>query len=186
MLNQDANEFTLWEANPTSDTELVAVDTSNADVTTFCDPNAATSSPSGTGSSSSASSSPANNGGGSSLAGGAIAGIAVGAVAGIAIIAGALFFCLRKRRQAAAAAAARQPAYGGPMDQNYAAQYGNNMYGGVPQQPDTPGTHSYYKTELQGDTHPPSELQASLMGSPAASPQPMAQGPPRQHYELQG
>jgi hypothetical protein len=30
MLNQDANQFTLWQANPTTDEDLVAVDAKNS------------------------------------------------------------------------------------------------------------------------------------------------------------
>ncbi|KAK7951230.1 aspartic-type endopeptidase [Apiospora aurea] len=61
MVNMDANQCTLWSANPTSDQNLVAVDTSDQEVTEYCgtgqsSPNNSGSDPSSTATGSSASS----------------------------------------------------------------------------------------------------------------------------------
>lgn len=93
MVNLDANEFTLWEANPTDTRQLVAVDESNADVTTVCAENSTppVTRPDGGGSSLP----------GSSLSSGGIAGIAVAAVAFTVIVCAILFVWRRRHRRSA-------------------------------------------------------------------------------------
>lgn len=106
-VDNDNKQFTLWEAIPTEDTEIVTVDhTSENEGGETCD-----------GGSGQSSGSPNNapdddddndngdgDGGGerkssSSLSGGAIAGIVIGAVAGTVILFVAGFFLYRRRRR---------------------------------------------------------------------------------------
>ncbi|EGE08932.1 aspartic-type endopeptidase [Trichophyton equinum CBS 127.97] len=68
-VNNDLKEFSVWQANPTTDTNLITIQSGSN-----CDDN-------------------------SSLSGGAIAGIVVGAVAFLAIAALGLFFFLKRRNQ---------------------------------------------------------------------------------------
>lgn len=96
MVNQDANQFTLWEANPTTNEDLVAVDTNNGVVDSFCAAGVASSTASAT---SAVISGPAQNNS-SGLSSAAIAAIAVGSVAGVAATVGFLIFFLIKRRKA--------------------------------------------------------------------------------------
>jgi hypothetical protein len=102
MMNQDTNQFTLWEANATSNTDLVALDSANnviessnfcsAVTTTTGEANATT-----TDTSSGTSTSPAITKS-SSIGSGAIAGIVVGVVAVVAILAGVALWYIRKRK----------------------------------------------------------------------------------------
>lgn len=96
MVNQDTNEFTLWEANPTSAVDLVAVDSNGVASNTFCAAEASTST--GTSAPGSTTTAPAIVPGPSKLSGGAIAGIAIGSIVVIAAIAGILYFCLFRRK----------------------------------------------------------------------------------------
>ncbi|CAK7235392.1 hypothetical protein SCUCBS95973_009254 [Sporothrix curviconia] len=97
LVNQDANEFTLWEANPTTAEDLVAVDTTGAEVTQFC---AASSGNTTTGGGGDNTNSNNNNNTTThkSVSAGVIAGSVVGAVAAICIAAGLLVWWLRRRR----------------------------------------------------------------------------------------
>lgn len=107
MVNYDSGEFTMWPTaeNITSSQDLVAVDTSGAELDD-CSSNGTSTITAGgsdsTGSSSTAStaSSEATSGGGSSSPNvGAIAGGVVGGVVGIAAISAlAIFFTLRRRK----------------------------------------------------------------------------------------
>lgn len=103
QVNQDAGHFSLWKANPTTDEDLVAVDTADAVVSEFC-----TAAPNAT----------VTNTSTDSLDKGTIAGIAVGAVAGVAIVVGLTVWLLKKKRSAAAAKAPDQPtpAFDGKLD----------------------------------------------------------------------
>lgn len=97
MVNQDADEFTLWTANPTANEDLVAVDTHNRVVEEFCSPTT----PGGSAPTGSSPGGPGNGIPGQSsakLSGGAIAGIAIGAVAVIAIVGGLIFWCITRRK----------------------------------------------------------------------------------------
>ena len=94
-VNQDAGQFTLWNANPTSKSDMVGVTAAGEDTTSFC---------SGSGSSggSSSASTPGGDGGsGGGLQGGASAGIVIGVLALLAIVAFGLWFW-RKRKTAGA------------------------------------------------------------------------------------
>ena len=91
MLNQDANEFTLWQANPTANRQLVAVDENNTDVTSFC-------SSSGSGAGSNTTTSSGTSSARKPLSAGAIAGVTIGAFVGAAILAAVLLLLLRRRR----------------------------------------------------------------------------------------
>lgn len=117
MVNEDANQFTIWEANPTSSEDLVAVDEDNKVLnaqasctiqpTASAEPghgdNTTTTAVGGTSNTSEpiADSSPAPSG----ISTGAIAGIAIGI--GALVLAGIAFLFWRrmKKRKAAAAAA---------------------------------------------------------------------------------
>lgn len=82
MVNLDHQTFTMWEANPTTEENLVAVGTDSAPTMDFCTAQSNnTSSPTPV-------PSPVQHDHG--LSGGAIAGIVVGTVVGVALIAGAL------------------------------------------------------------------------------------------------
>ncbi|KAI9650390.1 hypothetical protein NHQ30_000404 [Ciborinia camelliae] len=117
MLNQDANIFTLWEANPTENEDLVAVDGRNNAINDFCTSpstqnNNSASSDLGN-STTTSSSSIADGQKSSSLSTGVIVGVAIGSVAVIAIIGGIIaWYTTRRRRknnlQAAAAVAANE------------------------------------------------------------------------------
>lgn len=109
MSNQDTDEFTLWAANPTSDENLVAVDSQNQVVEDFC--SATTSSvQSSTPSAQSmamhtATNTPTNTPTGipdtsSRLSTGAIAGTVIGSVAVAAGLAGLLLWFIAKRTRA--------------------------------------------------------------------------------------
>ncbi|EPE09835.1 aspartic-type endopeptidase [Ophiostoma piceae UAMH 11346] len=107
MLNQDANEFTLWQANPTTNRHLVAVDERNADITSVC-----SSSGSGSGSNSTTPSGPSSAR--KPLSSGAIAGAAIGAFVGVAAIIAAvllLLFWRRPRNHVVAATVAGAPTH---------------------------------------------------------------------------
>ncbi|KIH93206.1 aspartic-type endopeptidase [Sporothrix brasiliensis 5110] len=129
MLNQDAGTFTLWQANPTTQRRLVAVDETNADVAAVC----ATTSSGGNndsvnatapanGTSSTGETTPGSSSSGSNArkpSTGAIVGaVAGGAVVVAALIGVSVFYCLRRRQRrrtmattsavAAAAEAARR------------------------------------------------------------------------------
>ncbi|EQK97813.1 Peptidase aspartic [Ophiocordyceps sinensis CO18] len=97
MANRDANQFTLWEANPTSEENLVAVNDKNevfpATAKGSCarQPTASLK-PDG-----------ANSGGsGASVSPGAMAGIAVGGAAAIVAAAALTWWLLRRKREAKA------------------------------------------------------------------------------------
>lgn len=95
MVNQDAGEYTFWEANLDKGEDLVAVDEKNRQVDQFCsgvNGIPATSSPAST-----LTHRPGNGDGG--LSKGAIAGVVVGCVAGVALIAGIVFFFVVRRRK---------------------------------------------------------------------------------------
>ncbi|KAK3291752.1 aspartic peptidase domain-containing protein [Chaetomium fimeti] len=128
MVNQDTDRFTLWAANPTTESDLVAVDETGADVTaTTCTASASAtpSSRGGSGGDGDGGEGTSDSGGGSSesaspnapspqegssvpaaLPTGLIAGVAVGAVVAGGLIAAAVFWLLRRRKKKAAAAAA--------------------------------------------------------------------------------
>lgn len=92
--NEDSGEFTLWQANPTTSEEFVAMDKSSKPVSSCVTlPGSETETGSGGG----ATETPSSTGG--SLTTGAIAGIAVGGAAlAILAIGGAIFFFLRRRK----------------------------------------------------------------------------------------
>ena len=87
FVDLDANTFTLWEANVTSDTNLVAVGGDCSSSTSGAQNTTAATNPS--------TATPA------SLSTGAIAGIAVGGVAVIALIVAVVFVLLRRRKRTA-------------------------------------------------------------------------------------
>jgi uncharacterized membrane protein YebE (DUF533 family) len=93
-LNYDTSTFSLWQANPTTQQNLVALDKNNEEQPVDC--SSASSSASSTPSSSS--SSEGNNG----LSGGAVAGIVVGAVVVVLIAGGVIGFFIWRKKKAAA------------------------------------------------------------------------------------
>ncbi|ERS94881.1 hypothetical protein HMPREF1624_08779 [Sporothrix schenckii ATCC 58251] len=105
MLNQDANTFTLWQANLTTQRRLVAVDETNADVAAACATTGsanATAPANGTSSTGETTpeSSSSNNSNAHKLSTGAIVGaVAGGAVLVAALIGVSVFYCLRRRQR---------------------------------------------------------------------------------------
>lgn len=97
MGNLDANEFTIWEANPSDDENLVAVDEIGQEVKEFCTEEQTSSAPETTPPPNSQNPEKDSSG----LSTGAIAGIAVGSVAGIAALAVGLFLIWRRQRKTA-------------------------------------------------------------------------------------
>ncbi|CAK7210117.1 hypothetical protein SBRCBS47491_000662 [Sporothrix bragantina] len=91
LVNQDAHEFTLWEANPTTAEDLVAIDETGTEITNFCTSSTSSNSTSGSTDFSSKSS-------GAKLSTGAIAGGVVAGVAVIGVVVGILIWWLRRRR----------------------------------------------------------------------------------------
>ncbi|KIN05183.1 hypothetical protein OIDMADRAFT_101942 [Oidiodendron maius Zn] len=171
MMNQDANQFTLWSSNPTSAVDLVAVSTNGTEVTDFCTDAATTpsSTPQETTPPSSASGKKA------ALSAGPIAGIAIGAVAVVAIVAVAAFIFYRRRRDTAKANNAgtalqwlqKEGPPGDTLDP-LTGTVSTNTYSELPQ--DGPKLKEYFKPELHGTPSPRTELRMS----------------PQQRYELVG
>ncbi len=89
MVNQDAGLFTMWQANPTPNQDLVAIDATGNEVSNFC----AINSSAGTNSSTSTDSS--SHSSGSSV--GPIAGGVVGGVAAVVILVGASFWYWKRK-----------------------------------------------------------------------------------------
>ncbi|PGG99721.1 hypothetical protein GX51_06173 [Blastomyces parvus] len=75
-VNNDLKKFSIWQANPTEETDIVGVAAGS------CDPGPSTGSDSGSG-----------------LGGGAIAGIVIGVVAGIALVGLAVWLLFRRKRK---------------------------------------------------------------------------------------
>ena len=93
MVNHDNNEFTLWEANPTTDESIVAIDENGIETSNFCGAVVSGSSSDGSGDSSSG-----------GLPAGAVAGVVIGILAVIGIVAGMVVFLRRRARSASARA----------------------------------------------------------------------------------
>lgn len=120
MVNQDAGKFSLWAANPTTKSDLVAVDATGAEVTTFCTASTESTTATSTSTSTAGAGAGPNAGGsdpgqstaldpdsaGSSstsrLSTAGIAGVAVGGVAAAVLIGAAAFWWLKRRKKAAA------------------------------------------------------------------------------------
>lgn len=171
MVNQDSNTFTMWQANPSKDTNLVAVGSN---------PNSTCGNSTAQGQ---------NNGGNrngntssksSSLSGGAIAGIVIGVLALLAILAlGALFF-LRRRRNAMKAAGTL-PGHPGPHEMNATETGELAAYGAAGQHQekkyyDNPQAHGGYvnpnaPVEAPNDQHPV-EMEAFGPGMSLGAPKP--------------
>lgn len=132
MVNQDTGQFTLWAANPTTKSDLVAVDANGADAVSFCTPGTdgdedRSSSCSGgadqvglSGINGPPSSDSSASGAGFPTV--AIIGVAVGAVAVGAFIGVAVFWLLRRKKNKAEAAAA------GTKDGSVPPQAGDGVY----------------------------------------------------------
>ncbi|KAM0252754.1 hypothetical protein ACHAQJ_007592 [Trichoderma viride] len=108
LVNQDAGEFTLWQANNTLDSNLVAVDEKNQVLTTTQSCGMTTSTPTPTPTASLEPGPGGDKGAGektgnhSSLSSGSIAGIVIGVVLAVGVSLGALwwYFVRRRRRDA--------------------------------------------------------------------------------------
>ena len=87
MVDHDAEMFTLWQANPTSDSELVPIKTEKVAANCSADAAAASGTSSDTDS--------ASNG----LAPGAIAGAVIGVLAGLVCVAAGVYFLLKRRKR---------------------------------------------------------------------------------------
>jgi hypothetical protein len=106
MVNQDADEFTLWSANPMPNEDLVAVDTQNQVVEEFCSLTigglaTVASSTSTTVPDTTAPAPISAKPSSGKLSGGGIAGTAVGSAAVVAVLLGAIFWLITRRRKAA-------------------------------------------------------------------------------------
>ncbi|KAJ8124325.1 hypothetical protein O1611_g9317 [Lasiodiplodia mahajangana] len=115
MVNQDSGQFTIWQANPTSFEDLVGVDSTGKEITTFCTNSTTpgTTAPGQTAVSS-------QNTTPTKLSSGAIAGIVVGAVAALAIVIGVLFWRRRRSRANLVRQPHPQAAPGGVVENPYA------------------------------------------------------------------
>ncbi|KAI2636002.1 aspartic peptidase domain-containing protein [Xylaria nigripes] len=107
MVNQDSGEFTLWTANPTTLEDLVGVDSTGKEVTTFC-----------SSSTNSTDTSTAN----ASLPAGGIAGIVVGAVAAVGLVVSALLW--RHNRNKARARGQLLPQSASQIPESPSMQFG--------------------------------------------------------------
>lgn len=98
QVNQDAGQFSLWKANPTTNADLVAVNDADAEVSKFCEvvTNA-------TATNTTAPRGPVAETSKGSLPKGVIAGIVAGAAAGVALGAGFTMWLFKKRKTAASA-----------------------------------------------------------------------------------
>ncbi|KAK1676698.1 aspartic peptidase domain-containing protein [Colletotrichum godetiae] len=107
QVNHDTSEFSLWQANPTWNQDIVSIDPGNNDVTDFCssqskDGNKTVNGGGDAGGSGEGSSNDTSTSSGSpGLSRGATAGIAVGGAAAIAIIVGAVLWFLKRKRSRA-------------------------------------------------------------------------------------
>ncbi|KAK2749963.1 hypothetical protein FQN55_002681 [Onygenales sp. PD_40] len=82
-VNNDRREFTLWQANPTKDTDIVGIGGDDAACSTDGGPEGVEG---------------AEDEGSASMSTGALAGIVVGAVAGVVLIALGIFFLVRRKQ----------------------------------------------------------------------------------------
>ncbi|RAO64782.1 uncharacterized protein BHQ10_000794 [Talaromyces amestolkiae] len=100
MLNQDANTYTLWEANPVTNEDLVAVDQGGTPVSIFCTATS-TSTTSQLPQTATTNAAPYNKNSGDKedLSSGAIAGVVVGCVAGMTLVVTMVFCIIAKRRR---------------------------------------------------------------------------------------
>ncbi|KAH9903770.1 acid protease [Xylariomycetidae sp. FL2044] len=146
MVDHDAETFTLWAANPTTESQLTPVISANAKE------NCAGSSQSGT--SPDASMRPAQQHTSAALSGGAIAGIVIGAVAALAVLGVAIYLFLRRRRRSRQLEQtcnyAPMPRPASPKDVDPAVQQVDYRYH---------GPHELYggvsEAELDGQAPPP-------------------------------
>lgn len=149
MVNMEADQFTLWSANPTSDQDLVAVDKADQEVIQYCSAEQTSESNGGDapGSDPSSTDAPESSNSSSSSRTGLIAGATVGGIAGVLLI-GSAAFCLFRRRKKGNMGP--QSAEGESMQSPIPPYYGGAVspYGIVPQEP----LQQHYKTELQGTT----------------------------------
>ncbi|KIH93389.1 hypothetical protein SPBR_04181 [Sporothrix brasiliensis 5110] len=172
LVNQDAREFTLWAANPTAAEDLVAVDTTGAEITDFCASSAGTNTTAGSGG--------APGPGHASPPTGVIVGSAVAAVAVIGIVVGLLVWWLRRRRRLQATTPTRgaeqdrqdRPGLGVPQAEHAAADHGSFIAykktgldgNALPQELYTsPGPHEMRYTMMHG-TVPGERVQYELEG----------------------
>ncbi|KAM3153409.1 hypothetical protein ABEW05_006162 [Botrytis cinerea] len=167
MLNQDANTFTLWQANPTQKEDLVAVDRSNNLIDDFCTSPSTPNNNSADGdtgslsgvpiSSSTPSSTPSSTSTADSqksgkVSTGVIVGAAIGSVAVIAIIGGIIIiWCASQKRKNSLIAAAAVAA-------------------SIPEK-DLPRYPENYQTQIQFPHFIPQELHAKT--TPVSGPQEM-------------
>ncbi|OHE99773.1 hypothetical protein CORC01_04909 [Colletotrichum orchidophilum] len=113
QVNQEASQFSLWEANPTPNEDLVAVDADDKDVTNFCRKDGSDAD-SGGNSSPSPSPQPAPS---DSYSTGTIVGIAVGAGAAVLLAVGvAVWFWFWRRKKKKAQAEVTQWSVGAPVN----------------------------------------------------------------------
>lgn len=103
LYNQDASQFTLWEASPTTTEDIVAVDSQNRVVS--CTPAVSPTTPPVVTSSPPSSTTSTTVNAQQTLSGGAIGGVVVGGVAGVALLCVLLGFYIRRRRNQRRAAA---------------------------------------------------------------------------------
>lgn len=94
LVNQDAHEFTLWEANPTAEEDMVAVDTTGADISTFCSASTVSSTSTAGGERNGTTTTETS----SSLSAAVIAGSVAASVAAVGLVSGLLLWWILRRR----------------------------------------------------------------------------------------
>lgn len=160
MVNQDTNMFTLWQASPSDKQSLVAVDAKGVSSSSVCASSGSSnnSTTAGNTSSNSASSS-------SSTPIGAIVGGVIGGLALLALLAGLVWFLLRRRKSKARAAAQEQQQAALAAGAGASPTY---MYGGEPKPPLVASDPNQIH-EVPG-AREPAEMPASQFGGFYAPP----------------
>jgi hypothetical protein len=146
MVNQEAGRFSVWQANTAPmDSEIVAVDKANNEVSDFCTNSAGPTLLPSSSTAPSAQSSAQNKS--AKLSGGAIGGIVAGAVASLAILGVIGFLLLRRRRSRNATPHVSQEPGMHTADMNSPAWNTNGSIYKEPQE--LPGNRTHV-TELDG------------------------------------
>ena len=159
-VNQDSKQFTLWQANPTTTTDLVAVDSTGQEITSFCAeaPATATNSPAADSTPKLSSSPPVA----------AIAGSVVAVVVAAAVAISLWWFYRRRSTKARKAKELSDTQFRTSI---------NNEDKKLPIH-----TTALTSSELQGETVAPAELYAGRYSYSVTSPEPQRQT----RYEMPG
>ncbi|KAK8088144.1 hypothetical protein PG997_003105, partial [Apiospora hydei] len=161
MVNMDADQFTLWSANPTSDQDLVAVDTSNQEVTEYCGTGQSSLNNSGDGPESGSDPSSTATGSSASSRTRLIAGAVAGSIGGVLLIVSTTVYILGRRKRinkerrvsgrnpiqpAMPPYYGEAPPYSSPPQKSWQQQYKAEL----------PGDEAIYEEQRRNQTFPPS------------------------------